>query len=138
MLEKEIAILKAINLLKKCESVELASINEDGYPRICEMERMLSDGIERIYFTTKITSNKVRHFYENKKAGIGYCIDDDCVSLTGDIDIITDIFEKKRLWNRERTKHLLDDEKGSQYCILCFKAIKATIFIDGLYFETQL
>lgn len=47
-LEKEIAILKAINLLKKCESVELASINEDGYPRICEMERMLPDGIERI------------------------------------------------------------------------------------------
>ena len=123
---------KAINMLEQCESVQLASINDSGYPRICEMEKVKAIGFSEIYFTTLVKSEKIKHFSENNKAGVSYCIDNDSVSLVGEIEIIEDLSVKKSIWQGAHVHRFIENEDSSpKYCILKFKAHKAVFFIDG-------
>jgi len=123
---------KAEQLLANCESVQLASINNDGYPRICEMERVKSVGLSEIYFTTLKRSAKVAHFIANNKAGVSCSIDYDSVSLVGIIEVIENMSIKKQIWQGEHERRFENDDFGNpKYCILKFTAFEATLFIDG-------
>lgn len=53
---------KAAALLERCEVLSLASINEDGFPRICVMSKAGSEGIRRVFFATGTSSHKTAHF----------------------------------------------------------------------------
>ena len=46
-MEKEM-LGKATDLLAKCEVVTLASITEEGYPRICVMAKVKTEGVRTI------------------------------------------------------------------------------------------
>ena len=126
------AAQKAVALLERCDSVQLASVTPDGYPRICEMERVKSVGLSKIYFTTLKSSAKVKHFAANNKAGVSWCADFDSVSLVGTIEIIEDIDVKKEIWQGEHERRFAVDENGlPKYCILKFVATEAVTFING-------
>jgi general stress protein 26 len=123
---------KAAKLLEQCESVYLVSITEKGYPRICEMEKVKTDGYFEIYMTTRVASNKVKHFLINEKAGVYYAAGDDRVSLVGDMEIIEDEAVKKEIWKGKHERRFVKDEKGKAlYCILKFTAVEALFFFDG-------
>ena len=123
---------KAAALLERCESVQLASVTPDGYPRICEMERVKSVGLSEIYFTTLKSSAKVAHFATNNKAGVSYSVDYDSVSLMGAVEIIEDMSVKKAVWQGEHERRFAVDEDGlPKYCILKFVATEAVTFLDG-------
>jgi general stress protein 26 len=63
-------VLKAAELLAKCEEITLASINENGYPRICVMSKTKSEGIRKVWVSTSLSSVKVKHFTANPKASV--------------------------------------------------------------------
>lgn len=124
----------AEKMLEDCDSVSLASITEDGYPRICEMEKVLTDGLNRIYFVTLKTSNKTKHFRLNSKSSVAFCRGDNSVSLIGNVKIIDDETEKAKILPSEYIERLRKKDM-TRYCILDFETMAAKIFIDGI-FET--
>lgn len=125
-------LLAAEEILKKSESVSLASITEDGFPRICEMEKVVTDGLNHIYFVTLKSSDKVKHFRRNSKSSVCFSLDDDSVSLIGHIEIIETEDEKQRILPTEYVERLR--KKGSsRYCILHFTTVEAKAFIDGTF-----
>ena len=122
---------KAAALLERCEVLSLASINEDGFPRICVMSKAGSDGIRRVFFATGTSSLKTAHFMKNPKAGISYGDEKDSVTMTGTIKIVEDDGFKKSLWKDWYTAHFPGGPEDPEYCVLQFDALEATIYVDG-------
>lgn len=81
-MEKDNMIGKAAELLAKCEVVTLASITEDGYPRICVMAKVKTEGIRTIWMATSSRSAKTGHFQNNPKAS-SLLFDGGSVTLLG-------------------------------------------------------
>lgn len=127
---------KAEQLLEKCEVVTLASINEKGYPRICAVTKLKSNGFLEIYFQTSKRSEyhgKATHFQNNAKASVCYFNGGDSVTLVGEVEIISDVEVKKAF------EHLCDQrffKKGiadPRHILLRFRTIEATFWIEGKF-----
>lgn len=121
---------KAVALLDKCEVVALASINEQGYPRVCAITKIANDGIAKIYVATGNSSQKTKHFLANPKASISYYKDCDSVILLGKVNIVKDEALRRAMWQDWMLEHLPDGPEGSEYCLLEFVSEEATMFID--------
>lgn len=63
---------KAVSLLDECTNISIASVNQDGYPRVCVVSKLRADGFSGIYFSTGTKSTKVEHFESNPRASICY------------------------------------------------------------------
>lgn len=128
----ELDLETAAELLEQCESVQLASVNENGYPCVREMEKLKAVGISEVYFFTQKKSRKVRHFLANNKAGVSYCVESDSVSLTGHVEVIEDAEMKNKLWQGRYERLFANDSDGSpKYCILRFRTSEARLFINN-------
>ena len=132
-------IKKAEELFTQSKVCTVASVSEKGYPRICVLMPLLSDGLKEFWFSTGAHGTKVRHFKSNPKAGVTFFHGGDSVTLTGDMEIVTDklvkyaLFEK---WSDFLERHFPNGGKDDpDYCVLHFTANEATIYIDGA-FET--
>lgn len=55
-------IKKAENLLMQCKVCSVASVSENGYPRICILMPLKTIGIKEFWFSTGANGTKVRHF----------------------------------------------------------------------------
>lgn len=127
---------KASLLLEKCDVVTLASINEKGYPRICAVSKIKSNGFSEIYFITSKRSHlngKATHFRNNPKASVCYYLGGDSVSLIGTVEMIEDLGEKRKFesaCDRRFFKNGVDDPKC---VILQFRPIEATFWIEGKF-----
>ena len=127
---------KASALLQKCDVVYLASINENGYPRICSITKIKAESFSDIWFFTSKRSElngKATHFEKNQKASVCYRFNDDSVTLIGNVEIISNMDEKRKF------NHLCDMtffKKGvedSKCYLLKFHTIEATFWIDGKF-----
>jgi general stress protein 26 len=127
----------ANQILGKCESVQLASITEDGFPRICEMEKVLAGNIYEIMLITTKRSEKVKHFIKNNKAGIGFSDENNSISLMGHIEIMEIEHIKEQLDSTIEPERWYVKDKNNEYlfCVLCFKMNKARFFINGKLWE---
>jgi general stress protein 26 len=127
---------KANILLEKCDILTLASINENGYPRICAISKIRSNGFSEIYFMTSKRSHlngKATHFENNIKASVCYCLDGDSVTLIGDVEIVKDMNEKRKFDNdcdRNFFKNGIEDPKCY---LLRFRTNEATFWIEGKF-----
>lgn len=132
-------IKKAEQLLTQCKVCTVASVSEKGYPRICVLMPLRTNGIKEFWFSTGANGTKVRHFKSNGKSGVTFYDGGDSVTLTGDMEIVTDKGVKEELWNTWSDflgKHFPNGGKDDpDFCIIHFVAIEATIYIDGA-FET--
>jgi len=63
-------IQKAEQLFTKCDVCMVASVSEQGYPRICVLMPLETNGIKEFWFSTGANGTKVRHFKNNKKSGV--------------------------------------------------------------------
>lgn len=82
---------KAAALLDRCSTVTLASVNENGYPRICTITKQKNDGFRAIYFVSSkrpALNGKVSHFENNPKASVCYSQNTDNVTLIGYIEFV--------------------------------------------------
>lgn len=84
-------------LMKKTPAVALTSLCEDGYPMTVTMASIRNDGLQTIWFATGFNANKVRRFSRDPRASVCYHADHHNISLTGDIEVITDAQLKKDL-----------------------------------------
>lgn len=132
-------IQKAENLLSRCKVCTVASVTEKGYPRICVLMPLKTVGIKEFMFSTGASGTKVRHFKNNGKAGVTFYDGGDSVTLTGDMQIVTDKNVKNELWDMHRDflgRHFPNGGKDDpEYCVIRFVANEATIYVDG-DFET--
>ncbi len=122
---------KAKELLEKCETVSLSSVDENGYPRIRIMSKLKTDRFDKLYFSTLTDSKKVGHFLANPKAGVCFFSGGDSVTLTGNVEVSQDIELKKKLWQDEFIDYFTDGVSDPNYCILTFTAKEALACIDN-------
>lgn len=129
-------VKKAEKLLTQCKVCTVASVSERGYPRICVLMPLKTNGIKEFWFSTGASGTKVRHFRKNDKAGVTFYGGGDSVTLTGNMKIVTDKAVKDGLWGDFLARHFPDGGKDDpEYCIIHFTANEATVYIDG-EFET--
>lgn len=126
-------VKKAESLLTKCPVSSVASVSEEGYPRICIMRHLKTNGIKEFWFPTSADGIKVRHFKKNSRAGVTFYNGGDSVTLTGTIEIVTDKAIKDALW--DEWSNYLEPHYGGKdapdYCIIHFVANETTIYIGG-------
>lgn len=136
-MEKTNIIKMAEELLKKCNVCSVASVSEEGYPRICMLKQLKTDSIKTMWFSTGTDGTKVRHFESNKKAGVTFYEGGDSVTLTGTMEIILDKKVKGDLW-KEWSYFLSNHFSGvedNNYAVIKFVANEATIYVNN-EFET--
>ncbi|WP_066498181.1 pyridoxamine 5'-phosphate oxidase family protein [Abyssisolibacter fermentans] len=124
---------KARLLLEKCDVVTLASVNENGYPRICTINKIKANGFSEIYFFTSKRSHingKATHFQNNTKASVCYNLGSDSVTLIGNVEIVEDMNIKRefdKYCDRNFFKKGVEDPK----CFLLrFRTNEATFWIE--------
>lgn len=120
----------AIYLLNKSSTLSLSVVDEEGYPKIYAMEKVLSVDLNTIVFITKKCSNKVRLLNINNKCCVEVHTEDDMVCLKGNIEILESEGKKRELLPQNYIKRL-EDSGSHKYCVLIFHAINADLFIEG-------
>lgn len=124
---------KAVSLLDECTNISIASVNQDGYPRVCVVSKLRADGFSGIYFSTGTKSTKVEHFESNPRASICYYKGGDSVTLIGDVTIVADHQTKAGLWQDWLIEHFPQGPTDPNYCVVKFAVSEATIWIDQQY-----
>lgn len=127
---------KANTLLEKCSVLTLASVNENGYPRICAISKVKSNGFLEIYFMTSKRSHlngKATHFENNSKASVCYYLGGNSVTLIGNVEIVKDMDEKIK-FEEYCDKHFFKKGIQDPKCyLLKFRTNEATFWIDGKF-----
>jgi general stress protein 26 len=127
---------KATRLLEKCDVVTLASVNENGYPRICAMNKLTANGFSEIFVETSKRSEiqgKAVHFQTNPKASMCYHLGGDSVTLVGEVEIINDIAIKKEFEQQSNRTFFKNGVSDPRHVLLRFRAIEATFWIEGRF-----
>lgn len=130
---------KASLLLEKCKTITLASVNENGYPRICVLTKLKSFGFSEIYFVTSKRSNlngKATHFEKNTKASVCYALGGSSVTLIGNIEFIRDKNIQAQFWDEADEADKQFFKKGindPKFRLLKFHANEATFWINGKF-----
>jgi len=127
---------KACALVDKCSVLMLASINEKGYPRICAVSKIKSEGFSEIYFMTSKRSHlngKATHFENNPKASVCCHIGGDSITLIGDVEIISDMDEKRRFEEYCDKRFFKKGIEDPKCYVLRFRTNEATFWIEGKF-----
>ena len=122
---------KANDLMAQCNTVTLASVNENGYPRICVMEKIKSDGIKKIYTATGMIGTKTRHFQANPKASVCAWSGSNSITLIGNVVVTQERAVLEAMWVDWFINHFPGGIDDPNYCILEFSSEEATLWING-------
>ena len=122
--------LKANQLLHKAGVVSLASVDENGYPRICVLSCLKPEDIGTIIVSTGTNGTKVSHFRSSSKASVCFHDERDSVTLVGEVEFVTDISTKKDVFLDWMYDHFtgVDDPN---YCVIAFHPKTACVWIEG-------
>lgn len=130
-------IEKVKELLERCETVVITSVNEEGYPRPVPMSKAQSEGASTVWLATGRTSLKTKDFAANPKAGLCFQEGGNSVALTGEVEIIADEETKKEMWQDWFIVHFPKGPTDPEYVLLKFQGKHATIFIDGQFIHCK-
>lgn len=127
---------KAIQLIKKCNTATLTSINEKGYPRTCLLSIAKADDFSDVYFVTSKRSpinGKVTHFEANPKSSVCYFLGGDSVTLIGNVEFVDDREIQESVWNETDRKFFKKGIDDPKFRLLKFHTIEATFWIEGKF-----
>lgn len=124
-------VTKAAEMLAKSDEVTLASINENGYPRVCVLSKIKSEGIRKFWVATGLSSVKVSHFTDNPKAGACFYSGGNSVTLIGKVSVLQDHAVRAEMWLDWFINHFPEGIDDPNYCILGFETEEATLWIDN-------
>jgi general stress protein 26 len=128
---------RANQILAICDTVWLASVTHDGFPRVCAMEKVFAVDCREVLLLTPKTAEKVKHFRKNNKVGIGFADDNNSISLIGHVAI--DEIEQHASTIQatvDPERWFVKDSAGVYaFCVLRFVAERASGFIDGREWE---
>lgn len=125
-------------LVSKCQIMYVASVNENGYPRVCCVNKLCAKGFRDVYYVTSKRSEKqgkAKHFEENAKSSVCFQSEGDSLTLVGEVNFVTDRAEMLKLWNESDRAYFpkgLDDPKIR---FIHFHTLEATFWI-GHKFRT--
>lgn len=123
---------KSNQLLMKAGVVSLASVDENGYPRVCILSCLKPSDIGTIIVSTGTNGTKVSHFQKNPKASVCFHDDRDSVTLVGEVEFITDLSIKKDVFLDWMYDHFtgVDDPN---YCVIAFHPTTACAWLEGQF-----
>ncbi len=126
----------ATELLERCDTVALASVNEQSYPRVCTVSKIRASGFRELWFMTSRRSElngKAVHFAKNPRASVCYTSGGDTVSLIGEVRMVEDVEEKRQFAQHCDRRFFKDGVESPRCVILHFRAIEATFWIGGKF-----
>jgi general stress protein 26 len=123
---------QAVQMVETAQVITVASIDENGYPRLVAMVK-LKDKNGEIYFSTGTSTAKTAHFRANPKAGISIVEGENSVVYTGEMEIVTDQRVKESLWDDWMLPHIPGGVNDPQYCVLKFTPKSSTYWIDNVF-----
>ncbi len=119
------------NLVDKSNLAIISYTDNEGFPI---SKAMLSprerEGIKTFWFSTNISSNKVKYFRKNPKASI-YFVNKRFfrgVSLVGMVEVLETPEAKEKLWQDGDTMYYKQGVTDSDYCVLKFTAKKGRYY----------
>lgn len=137
----KILLEKAEELINKCTAHTresgltfdwvMALTDELGYPSASMITASRADGTNWIAFCTGIGANKPNRIRKDPRACI-YLFENKSfsgISLTGKIEIITDLEIKRKMWYDELADNFNGPEDNG-LCVLMFKPERYNIFIE--------
>ncbi|MCL2077583.1 MAG: pyridoxamine 5'-phosphate oxidase family protein [Oscillospiraceae bacterium] len=123
-------------LIKKAEEIIISQrncvltlIDKDGYPSSSVITVSKADGIKFLTFCTGIDSNKAVRISGCNRASVCFGSEEYGVSLSGDVEIVTEPEVKKEMWY-EGLEHYFKDYNDPNYCVIKFTAKRYSLFID--------
>lgn len=122
---------RAEAVIARCEAVTLASVNDDGFPRPVVMSIMKHIGFNEVWMSTGADSEKTAELRKNPKAGLCYSSNGDSVVMRGFVEIVTDDELRKEMWKDWMIHHFPGGPTDSNYVLLRFVGIDATVWIDN-------
>ncbi|MDQ0150016.1 hypothetical protein ACFO6R_08365 [Eubacterium multiforme] len=128
---KDILYENAIRLLNKSNTLSLSVVDENGYPIIYAMEKVLQINLEKVIFITKKVSKKVSLLNINNKCCVEVHTEDDMVCLKGYIEIKNSEKDKKEILPKNYIQRL-KNSGSDKYCLLIFHTLNAHLYIDGI------
>ena len=135
---KDKSLLKTFkNIIKTCNFVNLATVNQDGFPEARAMlnlrnhsafpkiQNLFTDDFT-FYFTTNTSSQKMKQISLNDKASIYFVKENNFGGLlfTGKIKIVKDEKIKRSFWQDCWTMYYKGGVDDPDYTLLKFKAEK--------------
>lgn len=123
-MNNENIINKSLYLMNSCKFAMVGSNGEDGFPNIKAMIKIETEGINKIWFSTNTSSERVAQFRVNPKASV-YFTDLDKwtgLMLVGNMEVLEDPEIKQRFWSDGCEMYYPLGVTDPDYCILCFTA----------------
>ena len=111
----------------------ISTIDEEGYPATRAMlEVRVREGLNKLYFSTNTSSNKVKEIRKNSKGSV-YFFDPQkyigCL-LKGHFDVATDTETKKKIWREGDTLYYPKGIADEDFCVLIFTIDKGRVYSD--------
>jgi general stress protein 26 len=119
------------NLIDSATVSIISSVDEDGFPNSKAMlPPRKREGIKHLFFTTNMSSMRVRHYLDNPKASV-YFFDKRFfkgVMLRGVMEVLQDNASKKIIWNDGDEMYYPKGVTDPDYCVLRFTAKKGRFY----------
>lgn len=120
-------------MIDKAGTCFISYVDEDGFPVTKAMlpprER---NGIKELWFSTNTSSNKVKSFRRNNKAGV-YFMDRRFfrgVNLSGTVEVLETAEAKMRIWREGDTLYYKEGVNDPDYCVLRFTTARGSYYSD--------
>jgi len=113
-----------LELRKDSNVAYVASVNEEAYPQIKCMLVLEHDSMLVQYFSTNLSSKRVKQFLKNPKASVYYCNEPQFKGalFTGQMQVCTDHDTKAFLWRDGFEMYYPKGVDDDDYCVLKFTA----------------
>lgn len=121
------------NMADKLKIAFIGSVDEQGYPNVKAMlQPRRREGIKQFYFTTNMSSMRVRQFLSDNKACVYLC---DTryfrgVMLRGIMEVMTDTNTKEMIWRDGDEEYYSEGVTDRDYCVLKFTAISGRFYTN--------
>lgn len=122
----------ADELVRQCAIMFVSSVNENGYPRICCVNKLKDEGFRDIYFVTSKRSEKqgkAKHFESNAKSSICFQNGGDSLTLVGKVEMITNKSTMQELWNESDKVFFPKGIDDPKIRFIHFHTLEATFWI---------
>lgn len=119
------------NMIDKTKVTTMSCIDDQGFPvSMAMLPPREREGIKVFWFTTNTSSNKVRSFRENPKAGIYFVTQrlSRGVSLSGTMEVLETPEAKERIWREGDEMYYSQGVTDPDYCVLRFTAQKGRTY----------
>ncbi|MCL2842855.1 MAG: pyridoxamine 5'-phosphate oxidase family protein [Oscillospiraceae bacterium] len=120
---------KANQFIKTRSDASFSVIDENGFPSTSAIWLMGQEGIEEIYFSTPVGSNKYKRLQLCNKASICAYTEFDNLTLVGEAEILTDQESKRKHWQEPFIHIYPGGDSDPNYCIIKFTTKRVSLHI---------